>query len=115
MTGALSLESGWAGCAEVVETLEEEDDTERFDRPGAASCCVLGKPEGEAGDPLTDAPLVPLAFAALRVRARSPWVARWVRKDEGAVRGIGRMQEFLPVTYRKMAGPAVIPHRVMNG
>jgi len=51
MTDALSLESGWAGCAEVVETLEEEDDTERFDRPGAASCCVLGEPEGEAGEP----------------------------------------------------------------
>jgi hypothetical protein len=71
MTDALSLESGWAGCAEVVETAEEEDDTERFDRLGAVSC-GLGKPEGDA---VADAPLVPLPFAVERVSARSPLVA----------------------------------------
>jgi len=71
MTDALSLESGWAGCAEVVETPEEEDDTERFDRLGAVSC-VLGKAEGDA---VADAPPVPWPFAVERGWARSPLVA----------------------------------------
>jgi hypothetical protein len=89
MTDAPSLESRWAGCAEVIETLEEEERTARSDRLGAASC-VLGEAEA-----LADAPLIPLPFAVARTCARPPVVAaRRVREDGRAVRGIAKRREW---------------------
>jgi hypothetical protein len=72
MTDASSLASGWAFWAETFDVPkaegDEDEETERFDRLGAASCRLV-EPVAESD---RDAPLVPFTACARRGVRESP-------------------------------------------